>query len=193
MLLSIRENRNNDPQIGNLQHNRNYGFNVAMEPAERLSFDFGYEYGDILSNSNICFAVSGLPSDPALCPAGASSVPGISQYTNKTNFGYFNVMWKPIPRLTATAGYSINSTTGNAPIIDPSTGLAITLNPNAPTGPLEYDYHRPSVGLAVSLARGLTWKTGWSYYGYGEKALPDPTGPRSFHANLVDLSLRYAF
>lgn len=194
MLLHIRENRNNDPEIGNLQHNRNYGFNVALEPAERLNFDFGYEYGDIASTSNICFALSGAPTSTTPCPvSGGSPVLGVSEYNSKTNFGYFNVMWRPIPRLTATAGYSINSTTGSAPILDPATGLIVTLNPNVPGGPLQYNYHRPSVGLALSLLRGLTWKTGWSYHDYDEKALPDPTGPRSFHANLVDLTLRYSF
>ena len=194
MLLNIRENRNNDPQIGNLQHNRNYGFNALMEPTGRLSFDFGYEYSDFLSNSNICFALSGLPTSTTPCPvSGASPGLGVSRFRNKSNYGYFNVMWRPTSRLTATAGYSINSTTGSSPIIDPSTGLIITLNPNVPTGPLNYDYHRPSAGLALSLGRGLTWKTAWSYYGYGERALPDPTGPRSFHANLVDLSLLYSF
>jgi opacity protein-like surface antigen len=195
-LLNIRENRNNDPQIGNLQHNRSYGFNVGLEPAERLSFDLGYEHGDIVSNSNICFALgTGVATSTSPCPiiSGTSPALGISQYTNKTHFGYFNLMWKPIPRLTTTLGYSIDSTTGNAPIIDPATGLAVTLNPNAPAGPLQYNYHRPSAGLAFSLTKGLTWKTGWSYYNYNEKALPDPTGSHDFHANLVDLALRYAF
>jgi hypothetical protein len=196
MLLNIRENRNNDPQIGNLQHNRSYGFSVGLEPVERLSFDFGYDYNDILSNSNVCFALgAGVATSSTPCPiiSGTSPALGISRYTNTTHFGYFNLMWKPIPRLTATAGYSLDSTTGNAPILDPATGLPIALNPNAPAGPLQYNYHRPSAGLALSLVKGLTWKTSWSYYDYDEKALPDPTGPRSFHANLVDLSLRYAF
>jgi hypothetical protein len=196
MLLSIRENRNNDPQIGNLQHNRSYGFNTVLEPNDRLSFDFGYEYTDIASDSNLCFALgAGVPTSTVPCPiiSGTSPALGLSRYTNATNFGYFNLMWKPIRRVTATAGYSINSTTGQAPILDPSTGLQITLNPNAPAGPLQYNYHKPSLGLALDLTKGLTWRTAWSYYDYDEKALPDPTGPRSFHANLVDLTLRYAF
>ena len=196
MLLNIRENRNNVPEVGNLQHNRNYGFSLALEPSERVSFDFGYDYSDIESNSNICFALgAGVATSTTPCPiiSGTSPALGISQYTSKTHFGYFNVMWKPISRLAVTAGYSIDSTTGSAPILDPATGLPVTLNPNVPAGPLQYNYHRPSAGLALSLARGLTWKTIWSYYGYNEKAPPDPTGPRDFHTNLVDLSLRYSF
>jgi hypothetical protein len=196
LLMNIRENRNNDPQIGNLQHNRSYGFSTALEPNDRYSLDLGYEYNDILSNSNICFALgAGVPTSSVPCPiiSGTSPSLGLSRYKNTTNFGYFNLQWKPVRRVTATAGYSIDSTTGQAPILDPSTGLQIVLNPNAPAGPLQYNYHRPALGLALGLTKGLTWRTGWSYYDYDEKALPDPTGPRSFHANLVDLTLRYAF
>jgi hypothetical protein len=194
--LNILESRNNVALIGNLQHNRNYGFSMALEPNDRLNFEMGYEYGDVFSRSDICFALgTGVPTGLTACPvvSGTGPVSGISQYANTDRFGYFNVLFKPVHRVTATLGYSLNSTTGNAPILDPTTGLPLVLNPNTPAGPLQYNYHKPSVGVAVGLAKGLTARAAWGYYSYNEKAAPDPTGPRNFHANLIDLTLRYAF
>jgi len=194
--LNVLENRNNVALIGNLQHHRNYGFSMALEPNDRLNFDMGYEYGNVFSRSNICFAVgTGVPKGLTPCPvvSGTGPVSGISQYASTDHFGYFNVLFRPMRRITATLGYAVNSTTGNAPILDPTTGLPLILNPNTPAGTLQYNYHKPFAGVVVGIARNLTWRAAWSYYGYGEKAPPDPTGPRSFHANLVDLTLRYAF
>jgi hypothetical protein len=105
----------------------------------------------------------------------------------------FNMIFRPVPRLAATAGYAIVSATGDAPILDPTSGLPLTLNPNAPAGPLQYNYHKPFAGLTFSIARGISWRGQWSYYGYNEKEAPNPIGPRSFRANLIDLSVRYAF
>jgi hypothetical protein len=194
--LNIRENRNNVMQVGNIQHNRNYGFSVALEPNGRLNLDLGYEYSDLFSMSDICFAIgSGVPAGATPCPvvSGTSPVLGISEYSNKTNFGYFNLLFRPLRRVTVNLGYTIDSGRGNAPILDPTTGLQLTLNPNAPSGPLDYNYHKPLAGLAVQLVKNLIWRAAWGYHDYDEKAAPDPTGPRSFHANLVDLTLRYSF
>ena len=195
-LVNILENRNNDPQIGNLQHNRNYGFSATLVPVERFNVDFGYEYNDVFSMSNICFASGAVPTGSSPCPiSGGGPTLGISQYQDKSNFGYFNLLFKPVPRVTAALGYSLNSVTGNTPILNPATGLPEALNPLTPSGPLNYNYHRPSASLAVQLHKNLTGKAAWGYHSYGENGPPDlsGTGPRNFHANLVDLTLRYAF
>src|SRR5713101_5819050 len=89
-------------------------------------------------------------------------------------------------RVTANLGYAITSNTGST----------LILNPNTPPGSLSFNYHRPYGGLAVDLAKGLTWKANWAFYSYNEREqlVPlDPTGPRDFRGNMVTLALRYAF
>jgi len=188
------ESRDNVAFVGNIQHNRNYGASISLEPTERFDVDFGYEYSDVFSMSNICYASSAVPTPSTPCPlSGGGPTLGISEYSEKTNFGYVNLLFKPVKRVTATLGYALNSVNGNAPVIDPATGLPVTLNPLTPTGPLHYNYHKPYASVAVAFHRDFTWRAAWGYYEYNEIAVPDPTGPRSFHANLVDLTLRYAF
>lgn len=93
-------------------------------------------------------------------------------------------MVKPVKRVTINLGYAINSVTGNT----------LILNPNAPPGPLQFNYHKPYASLAVDLVKGLTWKTAWGFYEYDEKVQPgDPTGSRKFRGNLLTLSMGYAF
>jgi hypothetical protein len=185
-VVNILENRNNVSQINNLQHNRSYGFDLALEPNNRFSFDIGYEYNDIFSTILVCFVSSTSPPGLSKCPGSTVLLAQNSVYTNKAHYGYVDLMWKPIKRVTANLGYAITSNTGST----------LILNPNTPPGSLSFNYHRPYGGLAVDLAKGLTWKTSWAFYGYNEREqlVPlDPTGPRDFRGNMVTLALRYAF
>jgi hypothetical protein len=44
------------------------------------------------------------------------------------------------------------------------------------------------------MGRNLTLKGDWNYYGYNEKAPPDPAiGFRDFRGNMLTTSLRWAF
>ncbi len=185
--VNILESRNNVTSINNLQHNRTYGFSAAFEPNERFSFDIGYDYNDIFSQILVCYVSSTAPSGLSKCPGSTVLLQQVSLYNNKAHFGYFNAMWKPFRRLTTNVGYAITSTAGNT----------LILNPNAPTGPLAYNFHKPYAGLAVELYKGLSWRAQWNYYGYNEKEslLPvvDFTGPRDFRGNMVTLAVRYAF
>jgi hypothetical protein len=188
--VNILENRDNVSEIFNKQHNRIYGFSAMFEPNERFAFDIGYDYNDIFSTTNICYSLGfgPLPRGSTPCPSGEVPAPisAISLYTNKSHFGYFNLMWKPIKRLTTHVGYAITSTAGST----------LILNPNAPVGPLAYNYHKPYAGFALELYRGLFWKVNWAYYGYNEKEQllqPDSTGPRDFRGNMVTVAVRYAF
>ena len=125
------------------------------------------------------------PAVIAKCPASTLSQE-LSVYTNKSHYGYFDLMWKPIHRLTTHLGYNITSTTGSA----------LFLNPNAPTGPLDSNYHRPFGGFDYAIAKGWTGKAYWGYYRYHEdpSVVPqDLAAPRNFRGNLVTLSMRYAF
>jgi hypothetical protein len=183
MSFNIIENRNNVTEINNLQHNRSYGFSAALEPNDKFGFDFGYDYNGIFSQSNICFVGSLQPPGTSPCPGAAALLQQISLYNNQAHFGYFSAMWKPLKRLTTNLGYAITSTKGET----------LILTPNAPAGPLAFNYHKPYGGFAVDLSRGFTWKAFWNYYGYNEKSVADATGARDFRGNMVTMSVRYAF
>jgi len=185
--VNILESRNNVTSINNLQHNRTYGFSAAFEPNERFSFDIGYDYNDIFSQILVCYVSSTASPGLSKCPGSTVLLEQVSFYNNKAHFGYFDAMWKPFRRLTTNVGYAITSTAGST----------LILNPNAPTGPLAYNFHKPYAGLAVELYKGLSWRAQWNYYGYNEKESPLPvvdfTGPRDFRGNMVTLAVRYAF
>jgi hypothetical protein len=178
--MNIRENRNNDFDIGNLQHNRSFAFTtVIAPPTATWGADFTYDYNDVFSQSNICFAATPVPPGSISC--GAPFLSGISTYSELTHYGSLSGYFKPARRVTANVGYNLTSSTGNT----------LILNPIAPTGPLNFNYHLPMVMVAVEVAKNLTCKTGWNYYDYNEKSAPGPALPRDFHGNALTLSLRY--
>ena len=118
-------------------------------------------------------------------------VPGLVQqlstYINKSNFGYFDASWTPVRRLTARLGANLTGTSGSA---------LISITPNAPSGPLNSTYYQPFGGIDYHIAKGWTGRAYWGYYGYHEdqdNVVQDLFAPRNFRANLVTLSLRYAF
>lgn len=178
--IVIRESRNNTTDVGNLQHNRSYGFNADVSPNERWSLALSYDYNDIFSRTNICFVTT--PSPPvAISCGGAPFASGFSFYTENAHSGSGGLLFHPIPRLTTGIGYTITS----------SVGSTLILNPNAPVGPLSYNYHLPSATLAFDLTKHLTYKTGWNFYDYNEKSAPGPTLPRDMRGNVFTLSMRY--
>ncbi len=179
--VSIRENRDNTADIGNLQHNRSYAFNAVIAPAEaKWGFDLSYDYNDIFSQTNICFVATPAPPNSLTC--GTPFLQGLSVYKERTNYGAGSVYMKPIPRVTAALGYTVTSSSGDT----------LILNPIAPTGPLSFNYHLPTATLAVDFGKNLVYKTGWNYYGYNEKSAPGPTLPRDFRGNVFTMSVRYS-
>jgi len=184
--INILEKRNDVSEINNLQHNRLYGWSAMFEPNDRTALELGYDYNDDFSQILICFVSTTAPAGIAKCPGSTVLSEDLSVYTNKSHYGYFDVMWKPIRRLTTHLGYNVTS----------STGSALFLNPNAPSGPLDSNYHRPYGGFDYAFAKGWTAKAYWGYYGYHEDQSPVPQdllAPRNFRGNLVTLSMRYAF
>jgi hypothetical protein len=184
--VNILENRNNTVEEGNLQHNRSYAFNAVIAKSQKWGTDFGYQYNDVFSRTNICFTSTPSIAGSTVCPVLSALVTGLSFYNSTTNYGYFNVMVKPASRVTATVGYNVTGVSGSTLII----------NPVSPLGSLTSTFHRPMASLAVELSKGLTWKTGWGYFDYNEPTgqAADSTGvSRRFRGNIVNLSLRYAF
>lgn len=179
--LNIRENRNDTADIGNLQHNRSYAFNTVIAPPEgKWGFDLGYDYNDIFSQTNICFVST--PTTPGTLSCGTPFLEAPSVYKETSNIVNSSIFLRPFARVNLAVGYTVTS----------SNGSTLILNPNAPTGPLAYNYHLPTASLAVELTKKLIYKTGWNYYDYNEKSDPGPTLPRDFRGNTFTLSLRYS-
>ena len=184
--VNVLEKRNDVSEVNNLQHNRMYGWSAIFDPSERVSLEVGYDYSDDFSQILVCFVSSTAPAGIAKCPGSTVLSEDLSIYTNKSHYGYFDVMWKPVRRLTTHLGYNITSTTGSA----------LFLNPNAPSGPLNSNYHRPYGGFDYAFAERWTGKAYWGYYGYHEDpsaVAQDLFAPRNFRGNLITLSMRYAF
>jgi hypothetical protein len=67
-----------------------------------------------------------------------------------------------------------------------------------PDAPLSQalNWHKPTAGIAIDIAKGVTLKGNYSYYDYNEKetlGLPLVTQPRNLHANTETISLKYVF
>lgn len=189
--IDIHENRDNVYQVNNLEHGRSYGFATVISPKPAYSFDIGYNYMNIFSEALICFAASGtgVPTYPA-CPIAGSPVPQATNsfYSSNQHFAYADVMFKPIPRVRTTLGYSGSFVGGNT----------VYLNPRQPAGTLAFAYQRPYASLQVDIYKGFSYKTAWNYYGYDEKGpsvLPLlATFPsRDFNGSTATFSVLYAF
>ena len=186
--ITIWEGRNNVFEVDNLQHNRVYAFSAGFQPNEKIGLELGYDYNDVFSQILICYTSSAVPAGPST--VGCTGLPGLVQqlsiYTNKSNFGYFDASWTPTRRLTVRVGANLTGTSGSV----------LILSPNAPSGPLDSAYYQPFGGIDYRVMKGLTGRVYWGYYGYHEdesNVVQDVFAPRNFRANLVTLSLRYAF
>jgi hypothetical protein len=188
--ITIWEGRDNVENVNNLQHNRVYGFSAMFQPTEKYGFELGYDYNDVFSQILICFTSSAVPVGPATvnCPGVTGLQQQLSTYANTSNYGYFDFTITPVHRLTLHAGANLTGTSGTALLV---------ITPTVPSGPLNSKWLHPFGGVDYHFAKDWTAKAYWDYYGYHE----DPTlglvqdifAPRNFRANLVTLSVRYAF
>jgi hypothetical protein len=177
----IRNDSNNTADIGHNGHNRNYSFNAVLAPpAASYGLDLNYAYNNIFSQTNICFVATPVPATALSCGTPFLQAPSIYDVT--TNYGAASIYLKPFRRMTLNAGYTLTSASGST----------LILNPNSPTGPLNFNYHLPMAMLTFEISKKLVYKTGWNYYDYNEKSDPGPTLPRDFHGNTFTLSVRYS-
>jgi hypothetical protein len=181
--FNVLESRNNVTNINHLEHNRSWSFDLAMDPKPQYGFDVGLDYNDVFSSTNICYALTSNPSPTTICPS-PNPVQGISIYRTKGYFGYGSLHFRPVNRLYIYMGTYMSRVTGGTSF----------LAPTAPPGPLQYIYYKPYAGFDVQIYQGLSWRTAYNFHDYKETSTPDLATPgRNFHANLVTLSLKYAF
>jgi hypothetical protein len=210
--VEIHENRDNVAAVDNLEHDRSYSFASLLTANPRLSVEFGYNYWNVYTQSLICFAYSitsanpspppatvtvsafpptvpMLPTGPACPIAGASSPLGsLSTYGSTDHFAHATVIWKLMKRVTVMVGYSGSFVRGNT----------VFLNPLTPSGTLDFDYQRPFASIAIDVARGLSYKMSWNYYGFNEAGNTSPFGLaaialQDFNGSNATFSLRYSF
>jgi hypothetical protein len=207
--LGDNEQRNSLSDINYRMHNRNAGFSLNATPNDRIMVDLAYNYNNWLQNDLICFVygftapVGG--NTPNLTGSGAcltdpTYLGAVGSYTNQSHFGSLMFRVKPVKRVTASLGYSIVANDGGFFNTNPSQIGLVAPPPTRftstgqPTGPLQFNYHRPLAALEIEMAKGVALKGGWNFYDYNEKGTqPGPTLRRDFHANTGTVSVRYAF
>jgi hypothetical protein len=210
--VDIHENRDNVSTVDNLEHDRSYSFSALFMGNQHLSFDFGYNYWNVYTQSLICFAYSTSAANPApppatlpvstfpigvpqlstgtACPIAGSPSPlgALATYNSKDNFAHAAVIWKPAKRVTASVGYGGSFVRGNT----------IFLNPLTPSGTLDFNYQRPFASLEFAVYRGFSYRMSWNYYGYNETGATNPFGLapiqlQDFNGSNATFSFRYAF
>ena len=183
--VNVLESRNNVVDVFHREHDRNAGFSLVLNPKPRYGLELGYDYDDIYSTTNICYVLAATPpTGSVLCSIGAPYISANSLYINRVNYGYVNLMFQPVKRVTARLGYNVTSSSGNTTLLTTSPSMLM---------PLGINFHRPMASVDVAIRDGFTWRTAWNYYDYNEKYLSYPLPSRNFQSNQATLSLLYGF
>jgi hypothetical protein len=186
--VRIWEGRDNVTQVNSLQHDRSYGFSALFTPNDKWAIDFTYDYNDVFSSILVCYPTSPSPGGIQKCPTVIGAPAQTSVYTNKSNYGGFDLMWKPVRHLTTHLGGNFTGTSGSASLL--------MVNANAEPASLDSKWFSPTGGVDYEFSRRWTGRAYWNYYGYHEdnfSTFQDIFAPRNFHTNSVTLSARYAF
>jgi opacity protein-like surface antigen len=183
--------QNDTVNVNGHEHNNSVGLAAQIQPNEKLSLDLGYNYNDISSQILVCFTATG--SEPGLpaCPDVSGLVEQASPYSNKVSTGFIDFSWTPFKRLTLRGGASLSGVSGSELNLTPLNPIATSVS-----GPLNSNWYQPFGGFDYRFAKRWTGRASWQYYGYHESpstAYQDLLARRNFQANLVVLSVRYAF
>ncbi|HEX4077137.1 MAG TPA: hypothetical protein VHX49_17185 [Candidatus Acidoferrales bacterium] len=205
--VEIHENRDNVETVDNLEHDRMYSFTTMLMPNPKLTIDFGYNYWDVYTQSEICFNYSISYTNPppatgstifatappgvntTACPvSGAQTLGTLSTYASADHFVHGGLMWKPVKRVTASVGYSSSFVRGNTTF----------LNPITPSGTLDYNYQMPYGSILIDIYKGFSYKVTWNYYGFNEVGNTNPFGLaaiplQDFNGSTATFAFRYAF
>ena len=191
LYFTTRLGQNNDLTINGSGNNTNAGMTLSLAPSEKISTQLGYNYNSISSSLLICFtsdfAQAGLPG----CPNVEGLVQQQSPYNSRINTGFFDVLWSPFPRFSVEVGGNFSSASGSELQLNPLSPIA-----TIPTGPLNSTWYQPYGSIGYRFAKHWTGRARWDYYSYHEdlnNSYQDFYAPRSFHSNLITLSVRFAF
>lgn len=190
------EGKNDDPQVNNRQHSRNFSFATQITPNEQFSFDMTYSHDDVFSETDLCYVFTpnanyGVPSG-AVDRAGtcanttlATTTPlylGSGYYDAPVNFFYGAINWAPSKYFRYSGGARLTDTNGTAEF----------LNPLMVPGALDSKVVSPFSDLVINIAPQWAWHGNWVHHGYSEAGAPGPA-PRDFHGDVFTLGVQYAF
>ncbi len=146
---------------------------VDWTPNSRLSFNTGYNYNWINSNSIIEYFFNGVRHPQ-----------GHSLYYVRNKFFFVDATAQLAPRLTLFTSYRINHDNGQGNRVADPIGSPGTLISSYPMS-----FQSPEARLAFKINRRLDWNFGYQYYNYKESAIVGPR-PQNYHAHLPYTSLR---
>ncbi len=213
--IDLHENSDNVATVNDVEHSRTYSILATLLPNSKLSFDIGYNYSDIYSAANVCYFYGFAPPIPptVACPtdpADFNSLGALATYSSKQHFAYFDFMWKPVKRVTASLGYAGTFVAGSEILSNGST-IEPPLNALQPVGTLAFNYQKPYATVLFDLYRGLSYRVSWNYYGFNGKGpspssvpglavAPNPSAgannaftAEDFNGSTATFALRYAF
>jgi hypothetical protein len=191
LYFTTTNGQNNAVTINGSQHDTNAGISLSLAPSEKISAQLGYNYDSISSSLLICFTSS--LAQPGLlgCPNVEGLVQEQSPYNSRINTGFVDLLWSPVSRLALEVGGNLSSASGTELQLNPLSTIA-----TIPTGPLNSTWYQPYASIGYRFAKHWTGRARWDYYSYHEdlnSSYQDFYVPRSFHSNLVTLSVRLAF
>ena len=191
LYFTTTNGQNNAVTINGDGHNTNAGMSFSFAPSEKISAQVGYNYADISSSLLICFTSKLVQPGLQPCPNVEGLLQEQSPYKSTVSTGFVDVLWSPIPRLSVEVGGNLSSASGSELQLNPLSPIA-----TIPTGPLNSTWYQPYGSIGYRFAKHWTGRARWDYYSYHENlngSYLDLFAPRSFHSNLVTLSVRFAF
>jgi hypothetical protein len=178
-----------DGPLDHVDHTRIASLSGMLQPNDHYGLDFSYAYTDVYAATNICFdnGAQNSTAKPSLYPgtatltsSGAPNVcPGVftrgsttqladwfgRDFMNApTQYGSVSIRLSPAKPIQSNLGYRVSSVNGSRFFND-----ARDVN-----GSLVSSYQSPFVNFAWTVHPGLTLKTEYNFYGYGEGG---PSGP----------------
>jgi len=159
------------PLILNYQERTNTGFaSLTVRPMHRVAVSAGYEITSTAGHNNW------------LLPGGSDGS-GLLQMVSDIYGNSPPLAGNPVTPCPAAS----TAVAGGCAFVGPF--------PDAPFSQA-LNWHKPTAGVAIDVAKGVTLKGNYSFYDYNEKetqGLPLVTLPRNFHANTETISLKYTF
>lgn len=165
---------------------RIFAASVDWTPRTDLSFSTGYTYHHQTGTADIIVPV-GTPIFPT-----TRFILGVSQYYVRDSFFHFDVIAKPIKRISLFASYRIDDDRGQ--------GDRVITRPQDIITSYPMRNQAPEVKLAVRLTKNVDWNLGYQYYSYRETPQFSPFAnpivrfpAQNYNAHMPYTSLRIYF
>jgi len=160
-------------------NNRVYTASVDWEASNHFSVSSGYTYRHVTSYTPIALPISGAVGPPVGYAFGSS------QFFVRDHYFFFDLMARPVPRVSMYASYRIDRDKGQGDRLTLPTTLA---NPNI-IGSYPIRYTTPEFRVAFRINRHVDWNVGYQYYDYKDIQ----TRYEDYRAHLPYTSLRVYF